>query len=292
MRLPPVFRHPIARHPAVWALAIVLFGALVLVPGLGRPGLWEPQEMAVADEAAARADRTFTPAPSLTACGRTAAIDGPRTLTPRLAAWGLTHLASSDAGLRLPMVLIGLLGVLAVFGVALRLGSPRAGVIAGLVFTSFPLWSLQSRQLAGELPGAVGATLIVYALCVIAAPRRDRAAVLAIDLLAAAAAFVLGLRLAYQGSGALVGLLPPLTAVALAGACAVPELTRFVRGVIDRGRDRPRAEPIDRWRVAAIAIATVATAIVAIWIARQVFDLGPRTPGTRAIGDHSILTSD
>ena len=50
-------RH-LAAHRAlvpVWALLIAL---LVLVPRLSSPGLWEPQEMKVADEAAKRADRT------------------------------------------------------------------------------------------------------------------------------------------------------------------------------------------------------------------------------------------
>ena len=81
-----------------------------------------------------------------------------------------------------------LLGVLAVFGVGWRLASARAGAIAALALISFPLWSLQSRQLAGELPGAVGGALIIYALAAIAAPRKHTTLALAIDLLVAAAA--------------------------------------------------------------------------------------------------------
>ena len=269
---------------------MVILGALVLLPGIGRPGLWEPQEMAVADEAAARADGTYQAPPAIAPTCPERSIDGARTLTPRLGAWGIDHLAVSDAGLRIPLALLGLLGVLAVFGVAWRLGSTRAAVVSAIALMSFPLWSLQSRQLTGELPGAVGASLLVYALCAIAAPHRRTPAILAIDLLAAAAALILGLRLAFEGSGALVGLLPPLLAVACAGAFAGPALYRALRRRLRPDDDA--GEPVDWWRTGAVIGATVATAAVAIWIAVQVFDLGPRTPGTRAIGDHSILTSE
>lgn len=279
------------------AVAIVLLGALVLLPGIGRPGLWEPQEMAVADEAAARADGTFRPPAAVSACSTEPDPSGPRTLTPRAAAWGLRHVSSSDAGLRIPMVLIGLLGALGVFGLGLRLGSTRAGLVSAIVFMSFPLWSLQARMLTGELAGPVGATLVAYGLCVIAAPRRDAPVWLAVDLLVAALAILLGARLAYQGSGALVGLLPPLVAVAIAGGFAAPALGRWLAAAwaaIDRKRERAPAggEPLDGWRTGAVILATVATAAVAVWIAHQVFTLAPRTPGTREVADHSILTSD
>ena len=295
---PRVRLPPFVRHPAALAAALVVFAALVLLPGIGRPGLWEPLEMGQADQAAARVDGTYHPAPAPMAspdCKAEPDAMGARTLTPRLAAWGLKHVASSDAGLRIPMVLIGLLGVLAVFGVGWRLASARAGAIAALALISFPLWSLQSRQLAGELPGAVGGALIIYALAAIAAPRKHTTLALAIDLLVAAAALALGGHLAFHGSGAFVGLLPPLAAVAIAGAFALPELGAGLRGLwarVDRKRVRAPGPTIDLWRTAAIAVASLATVGLATWIAWQVFDLGPRTPGTRQVADHSILTSD
>ena len=280
-----------ARHPALLAATVVLLGALVLLPGLRGPGLWEPQEMAIADEAAARADGTYQAPVSTTACPTKPDPDGARTLTPRLAAAGLHH-----GGPRLPMALIGLLGLLAIFGVGWRLGSPRAGLVAGLVAMSFPLWSLQARMLTSELPGAAGATLIMYGLVVIAAPRRARALGLTLDLVVAFAALALGGHLAFHGSGALVGLLPPFAAVGFAGAFALAPLGRGVRAAwraLDRRRvHQPDPAPLDLWHSAAVLLATVIAVGLSLWIARQVFDLGPRTPGTRQLFDHSILTSD
>ena len=272
-----------------------MFAALVLIPGVGGPGLWEPQEMALADQAAQRVDGTYQAPGSVTSCPTAPDAEGARTLTPRLAAFGLSNVSSSDAGLRIPMVLIGLLGVLTVFGVGWRLASARAGAIGALVLMSFPLWSMQSRQLAGELPGAVGGTLLVYALVVVANPLRRSQALMAIDLAVAALALALGGHLAFHGSGALVGLLPPLIAVAAAGAFALPELGLGLRGLwraIDPKRVRPPMRAIDPWRTTAVAVAAVAAVGLAAWIAYQVFEFGPRTPGTRELGGKSILTSD
>ncbi|MEZ4403468.1 MAG: hypothetical protein R3B06_25810 [Kofleriaceae bacterium] len=283
------------RQPAVIAAAIVVFAALVLLPGIGTPGLWEPQEMAVADQAAAIADGTYHPTPPTTACKVTPSADGARTLTPRAAAWGLAHVSSSDAGLRIPLALFGLALVAVVFALGWRLGSTRAGAVGALTLISFPLWSLQARQLSGELPGALGGALLVYALVAIAAPRHRAALPFAVDLGVALVALVVGARLAFQGSGALVGLLPPLAAVAIAGSFALPELGTLVgRGWarLDRTRLRAAGPPIDPWRTAAVATAALLTVGVSIWIARQVFDLGVMTPGTREVGGKSILVSD
>lgn len=294
MRLPRVLTHPLAAVAAVVALAL-----LVLVPGLGTPGLWEPHEMMVADEAAARADGKYQPpsAPCEGGSGATdprPAPDGARTLTARAAAFGLAHVSSADNGLRTPMVLIGVLGVLVVLGIGWRLASLRAGAIGALVLMSFPLWSLQARQLGGELGGAVGGALVIYGLIALARPlaggpawRRP------LDLVTALAALAIGLRLAFVGSGALVGMLPPLVAVAAAGAFALPELAAGARaawGAVDRRRVRGPGPALDPWRTAAIAVATIGTIAVAAWIAIQAFDLAPLTVGSRQVAGHSILT--
>ncbi len=292
----PFFK--IVRHPAalpVWSLALAL---ACLMPCLGTPGLWEPQEMAVADEAAARADKTHQVAQPSTACTKRPDPTGARTLTPRTAAWGLGTFANSDGGARLPFALLGVLGVMAVFGCAWRLGSARAGFFAGLVLVSFPLWALSSRQLTSDLPVAVGATLMVYAMAALSRPTQRSPELLSIDLTTALISLAAGAWLAFYGGGVLLGLVPPLAAIAIAGAFGVPVMIAglvALWGSIDRRPLRP-----DRPPPAPDAIPTGVVALVAglaaiglgAFLVYQVFDLGPLTVGTRQVFGKSILTSD
>lgn len=298
-RILAVLRHPLAVAGLIVALALAC-----LWPRLGTPGLWEPQEMAIADEAAARADGTFQPARSTPGCERQPTADDARTLTPRLAAWGL-HRSSSDGGLRFPLMLLGVLGALATFGVAWRMAGARAGLVAGAVLLSFPLFVLQARMLTSEIGTAVGATLLVYGLLAIADggrwPGAGRWAATPlgriIDLAVAGVAIAIGAHLAFHAGGALIGLLPPLAAIAVAGAFALPALGAGLVGLWRRLDPRcdPRLAPgpaIDGWQTLAVAIATLATAGLSVWLAIEIFDLAPRTPGTRALLGHSIVTGD
>jgi 4-amino-4-deoxy-L-arabinose transferase-like glycosyltransferase len=174
----------LARHRAlmpVWAFLIAL---AVILPGLSSPGLWEPQEMRVADDAAERADRTVARAaeegakakpatPPATECPKQASDDdGARNLTPELAAAGLSSLGSDEGDMRLLLALLGLLTVLAVYGTGARLASPRAGLAAAVVVLSFPMLVLQARQLTSEIGTAAGAALVVYGLVAAARPAR------------------------------------------------------------------------------------------------------------------------
>ncbi len=288
----------LARHPAALFAAIALLGFLVLFPGLGTPGLWEPNEMAVADEAVARHDGTYAaPVPATQCPDKKPDAEGARTLTPRAAAWGLGTFATSDGGARTPLALLGFVGVLAVFGIGARLSSMRAGFLSGLVLMSFPLWALQSRQLTSELPTAVGASLLVYGMTALCRPVTSRGwAWLAFDLATAFVAIRYGAWLAFEGGGVLLGLLPPLAAVAVAGGfgltligAGLGRAWRFVDRRAHRGAPPPLLEP---WRQGVAIAATLATAGVSVWLAYQVFDLGPMTVGTREIGGKSILTSE
>ncbi len=285
-----------ARHPALLAAAVFVLALVCLFPALGTPGLWEPQEMAVADEAAARSDGTHVvPQPS-TQCAKRPDPTGARTLTPRLAAWGLDTFASSDGGARLPFALLGLLGAMAVFGCAWRLGSARAGFFAGLVLVSFPIWALSSRQLTSELPVAVGATLMAYGLAALSRPTQRSAELLAIDLTTALMALGAGAWLAFHGGGVLLGLVPPLAAFAIAGGFGVPLLLAAIGrlwGAIDRRPLRPERPPLPDPATAVVAfIAGLIAVGLGVVLVRQIFDLGPLTVGTRQVFGESILISD
>ena len=118
----------------------------------------------------------------------------------------------------------------------------------------------------------------------------------ALDLAIAGLALALGGHLAFRGGGALVGLMPPLIAVALAGGFGLPALGA---GLVALGRKLdPRREPatdgatIDGWATAAVVLATIASAGVAVWLAVEIFELVPRTVGTRALFGKSIVTSE
>lgn len=285
----------ILRTPAllpVWVLALAL---LCLLPAIGTPGLWEPQEMAVADEAAARADGTYQVAQPATSCARRPDASGPRTLTPRAAAFGLDTFGTSDGAARLPLALLGVLGALGVFGCAWRLGSPRAGFLAGLVLVSFPVWGLSSRQLTSELPVAVGATLLVYGLLALSRPARRGATVLAVDVGGALVALGAGAWLAFHGGGVLLGLVPPLAAVAIAGGLGLPlaaaALVHLWRA-IDRRQLRAPAPWPEVPRLLVALLAALAALGLGVWLVIQIFDLGPLTVGTRQVFGKSILTSD
>lgn len=294
-------KHPLelARHPLALPAWILGFALLCLFPAIGTPGLWEPQEMAVADEAAARADKTYKAPVPATSCKKGPTADGPRTLTPRAAAWGLGTFANSDGGARLPFALLGLLGVMAVFGTAWRLGSPRAGFFAGLVLCSFPMWALSSRQLTSEIGVATGATLMAYAMAALCRPYTKNTAFLPIDILGSLAALGAGAWLAFKGGGVLLGVVPPLAAFAIAGTFGVPLAVRGLERAwasIDRRPlrpDRPDAPDVASIATAAVALLAGLVAIgLGIWLVYQIFELGPLTVGTRQVFGKSILTSD
>lgn len=309
-------------RPALAPLWMLLLAVAVIVPLLSGPGLWEPQEMKVADDALDRAGVDETPAGTGAAeakarerrerqaqggCPKEATTDdGPRTLTPRLAAWGAGTIGTSEGDMRLPVALLGVLCVLAVFGIAARLAGPRAGALAGVILLSMPLLMLQARQLTSEIGVATGAALIVYGLIAAARPARWPWALP--DLLLSALAAVGGAVIAYDAGGALLGLVPPLAAVALAGGLGLAALVAAGRLLAQApwhvlggrhaiGRRRPwrAAAGIhgDQAALAAVSLLAFAAAAVALGVLfHQVYDLREPTPNTRELFGKSVVVRD
>jgi len=171
-----------ARYLGQWpvALAIVaVLAAVILLPGLGSFGLWEMQERVLSDKQAPRAELqkddpapqppkvppNAQPAPQKPDCERTVPKDAvARSLTPRAARFGRDTFGDSDAGRRFPFALLGFITALAIAGTAIRLAGPRAGILAGIIALSFPLLTLQSRQLTSEIGTPAGGALIIYGL--------------------------------------------------------------------------------------------------------------------------------
>jgi 4-amino-4-deoxy-L-arabinose transferase-like glycosyltransferase len=179
--------------PGAWALVAA---AALLVPGLGRFGLWEPWESDLAMPAAGAA-RPFAFLPAL----------------------GL-RLIGGEAGLRAPFVVLALAAALAVYWAASGLHGRRAALLAVAVLLGFPAFTLQARQLTSEMPLVLGLALAIGGLARLAWPARPGPVTGA--LLATAAGLGLGL---YAG-GALVGVLAPCAAFAAAAWLDPPARVR------------------------------------------------------------------
>ncbi|MBL0217805.1 MAG: hypothetical protein IPQ07_28490 [Myxococcales bacterium] len=265
----------LGRWPVALATVLVM-AAVLLLPGLGGSGLWEPQERQLADRVAppvsieaAKVAEPPQPAqgvpPPEEACVRTPPKDAKaRSLTPRAIVFGRDTFGDSDAGRRLPFALMGLLTALATAGIALRLGRPRAGVIAGLVVLSMPLLPLQSRMLTSEIGTACGGALLVYAFLALA--RLGSAygtALAAVDAAVSIAALTAGAYLGFHGGGALLGLVVPIGACAAAGGFGVAPLLR-----------RERAANV----IPAMLAAAIVVTLIGILV-YQLYSLKTPTPG-------------
>ena len=261
------------RHLGTWyvALATVLVLAVALIlPGLGAPGLWEPQERQLADRAAPplaieKSAQKPAPAPATDdddACTRTAPPDAKaRTLVHRAVVWG-RDVSDSDGGRRLPFAIMGILTVLAAAGIAMRFAGARAGVLTAIVLLSMPLCVLQSRMLTNEIGTACGATLLVYGLVALSRLGAGYGTVLAaIDAAIAIAALVVGYYLGFGGGGMLLGLVVPIASFAAAGVCAPVRRPGSVVGV---------ALPF--------VAAAIAAALLGV-LAYQLYDLQTPKPG-------------
>jgi hypothetical protein len=234
--------------------------------------------------------------------------DGARTLTDQLLA---RDAAADSGGMRWPLALLGLLVVAGIAGIGFRLGSTRAGVLAGLVCLSFPLLSLQARMLTSEIGTPAGGVLIVYGALF---SLRSATGVWRIaDAITSAAAVAIGCWLAYESGGVLLGVVVPVGAIAIAGGLgwtAVRDLGRIVGPATDAAiarlarsprrlippppspLARPRADA-DAWLAGVIAlVATVATIALVAVLAVQLYDLRDPIPGTRALWGKSIIASE
>lgn len=226
----------------LWPVLILVLGALVILPGLGQSGFWEPVEIGIADRAKTRMENDSAEgqenenkAPRNRARPKQPTVDD---VKPPLTEWsvghGMEYMDSPSLGARLPLALLGLVGLLATFFLGRRLASPRAGLFAGLILLSFPLFLFQSRQLMSDIGAVTGSALVVLGLTGLAWPvgrrplrardgedREERPStgqpehrpwLYATDL----ALVAVGSIISYFASAALLGVVVPFGAVAVA----------------------------------------------------------------------------
>jgi hypothetical protein len=289
----------VSRYLGRWPIAlacVVVLAVAVLLPGIGTFGLWEPHERQLADKVAPRPELAkqqaammpqTQPPPPKDGCWRIPPPDAKtRTLTNRAMTWGRDTFGPTDAGLRFPLALLGIITVLAAAGIAMRSSGARAGVVTGLVLLSMPLLVFQSRQLTSEIGTAAGATLIIYALLALGKPAR----LWWLDVPLSLLALVAGCVFAFMSGGALLGLLVPMAAFAVAGKLGVPfavDVGRAARNgalVVARrvapkyavGRERCEYATDGSWPALVAALFTIAIAGV---LAYQIYSLVQPQPG-------------
>jgi hypothetical protein len=208
----------IARPWMAWLLVLVLaLLFLFVLPPLSQSGLWDPFELNVADLARRVAinlhgatqlslEDADNSLPHLNDLGRPQAAFTAMAL-------GFKYFGLHDWSGRVPLALIGLLGVLATYGFMSRLVDRRAGVFSAAVLISSPLYFVQARTMLGDVVPMAALAMSFGGLLVASsdtrAPTVQRLLWLAIG--------VLGLALGFASRGALVGVVIPALSVGVAG---------------------------------------------------------------------------
>lgn len=194
------------RVPPIWW--IVLFALALVMPRLGSFGFWDPWELKIAEHARDMAlssslfdvtvDKRFTAEPPLDLV---------------LDAIGMRIFSIGEFGGRIGNGLCAILAILAVYWAGLGLFRRRAAVLSALALGSFPIFTLQARQLTSDMPLVLGLALALGGLGRYAWPADGTRR--AGDLGVAAVGLVVGL----LSGGALLGVALPC--LAIAGTLAV-----------------------------------------------------------------------
>ena len=228
------------RQATIWTTGTFLVLAILLFVRINAFGIWDPWELNAADVARDLLEGD--------------AVEHRRApLTSWLISLSFSALGVHEWSGRLPVAFGGLLTLLSAWLLGWRFGGLRTAVYATLITGTTPLFLFNSRQMLGEAlafgaSGLVGLTAASAAWLPSRAedPRRRLRHALGWSVgLAAAAAF------ATLASGALTGVLPPLTAVALVTA---------LRGEL----------PHDRARRIGAGVVLGAAAVVLVGVARAV----------------------
>ncbi|GAB4214785.1 MAG: hypothetical protein OHK0013_39760 [Sandaracinaceae bacterium] len=194
------------REPMLAGLVLAATAFFVLW-GLPSYGIWDPWELAIADDArhllaGEPVDATRPP------------------LGPWLVARAFGLFGVHEWSGRLPVALAGLLLAALAVGMGRFFGDLRRGSIAALVVSTSPLFLLNARHMMGTAPAQLASGLVFAAAAGLAFPgRRGSDVRVRVGL---ALALVVGTFVAASASGILLGVAPPLLAVAAAVVARLP----------------------------------------------------------------------
>jgi hypothetical protein len=193
-------------RPGPAALVLLLLGVLLLVPGLGAFGLWDPHEVRLIEGASDPIELRHLWMPE-------------HAFKPRLPLvplkLGAALFGASELGARLPMAALALVSLLALLYLGVVLKRVRAGALGALAMLTMPVLFLSARQASLTLLPALGQILAVAGLTALAWPRPQRRI---LDVVLGVLVGALGLGLGLLSCGALVGVAVPAGAVALSVA--------------------------------------------------------------------------
>jgi hypothetical protein len=201
-----------------WAypLVAVVLGACLFLPGIGRFGLWDPAEIRIADQARDVNKWAAQHGFDVTAGGK---YPQKPPLTMWLMAKSVGSLGISETGARLPFAFMAILGLLVVYFIGATLFTRRAGLLAAVALAAAPGYILQARQVLSDVMLVVPSATAFLGAGLLLWPRGGRHTPATLGV--GAALTVVGLGLAYLAGGALLGVVVPLGAVALAAVLAL-----------------------------------------------------------------------
>ena len=157
------------------AVASLLFFVL---PPLTKSGMWDPYELNVADLSRRLALHLYG--------ASNLALQGADNSLPHLNDLGRPQLPFSAIGLgfklfglhewagRLPLAVIGLVGVLATYAFVARLFDRRTGVYAAVALTTMPLYFVEARSMLGDVCAMAGLAMAFGGLAVTAFDRDEQ----------------------------------------------------------------------------------------------------------------------
>jgi len=175
--LPPRIEHLGSRalRPVVIAVAVVaIVAGWLLLKDLAKLGLWDPHELALADQGCRRAAATGKI--DLSSCGVDAgskSSDLRPIVMVQSVAMGFRLLGVSETAGRLPLALWALAGAIAITLAVGRLVDARAGLFTGIVLSTMPTFIVQGRLILGDAATMGAFALALAGLSVAAFDREE-----------------------------------------------------------------------------------------------------------------------